>query len=137
MENMWAGPWDKVKAQVTKNLGDGAKVPDVTGAITKAYEQFSKGIEDFDAARGTLEEAILAMDNANSGLQNAVEQFRAKVEKYNFELDPKKDAKKIADAHKTVDGFIADRLKAYKTNDKMLDELTKHLSQLGNYKAPG
>ena len=82
-----------VQKQAMKILGDGATVPDYPSALDKANTDYEKAAAEFKTAREGCEEKLLAMDNANSGVVNAVEQFRAKLEKNNFELDPKKDLK--------------------------------------------
>lgn len=126
--------WNSDSQRALKILGDGAKVPDLPGGVTKANEGWDKAYEAFVSSRdGTLEK-LLDMDNANSAAMNAVQQFRAKLEKENFELDPKKDAKKIEQARRLLIGNLDEAIKAYKTNDKSIDELTRHLEQVGKYK---
>ena len=126
--------WDAVQKQAMKILGEGATVPDFPSTCTKASTDFDKTFEEFKTAREVCGEKVLAMDNANSALVNAVEQFRAKIERNSFEFDPKKDLKKIDQARKVLLTFIDDGLKACKTNDKNLDELNRHLVQFGKYK---
>jgi prophage DNA circulation protein len=128
------GKWSGTKQQALKVLGSGADVPDMPDAYDKALESWNKEAEAFLAARDVLQGKVLALDNANSAMINAVQQFRAKLEKSNFKLDEKKEAKKIEQAQKLLLAAIDDGIKDLKTNDKTFDELTRHLSQLGKYK---
>jgi hypothetical protein len=73
--------WNSDSQRALKILGDGAKVPDLPGGVTKANEGWDKAYEAFVSSRdGTLEK-LLDMDNANSAAMNAVQQFRAKRKK--------------------------------------------------------
>ena len=72
--------------------------------------------------------------NANAAFLNSLEQFRARIEKNDFKLDAKKDAKKIQQAQKILTGELDAGIKELKGHDKMLDELDKHMIQLGKYK---
>ena len=56
------------------------------------------------------------------------------LEKNNFDLDSKKDLKKIDQARKLLLAEIDGSIKQGKANDKTLDELDKHLIQLAKYK---
>jgi hypothetical protein len=126
--------WDVSQKQAMKILGDGATVPDKPDSITKALADWDKAGAEFKAAREACEEKVLAMDNANASLVNAFEQFRARIEKNNFELDSKKDLKKIDQARKILLAEIDGSLKQGKANDKTLDDLGRHLIQLAKYK---
>ena len=126
--------WDVAQKQAMKILGDGATVPDKPNTITKASADWDKAGTEFNAAREACEEKVLGLDNANSALVNAMEQFRATIEKNNFELDPKKDLKKIDQARKILLAEIDEAIKKGKANDKALDELNKHLIQVSKYK---
>jgi hypothetical protein len=126
--------WDGAQKQAMKILGDGATVPDKPSTVTKASADWDKTGAEFKAAREACEEKVLAMDNANSAFVNAFEQFRARIEKNNFELDPKKDLKKIDQARKILLADIDGSIKQGKINDKTLDELNRHLIQLAQYK---
>ncbi len=128
------GKWSNTKQQALKILGSGAEVPDMPDAYDKALAAWNKAAEEFLAVRDQLESKVLGLDNANSALINAVQQFRAKLEKSDFKLDEKKDAKKIEQAQKMLLASLDEGIKDFKTNDKTFDELTRHLSQLGNYK---
>ena len=128
------GKWSNTKQQALKILGSGAEVPDMPDAYDKALAAWNKAAEEFLALRDQLESKVLGLDNANSALINAVQQFRAKLEKSDFKLDEKKDGKKIEQAQKMLLASLDDGIKDFKTNDKTFDELTRHLSQLGNYK---
>ena len=68
-------------------------------------------------------------------VSGAAEQLRGKIEKNDFQLDAKKEAKKIAQARKILCAAIDDRIKDSKVIDKAVGELTKHLSQLAKYRS--
>lgn len=120
--------WDVAQKQAMKILGDGATVPDKPSTTTKAGADFDKVDAELKVAREAFEAKVLAMDNANSAFLNALEQFRAKIEKNNFELDPKKDLKKIDQARKILLAEIDVSVQVCKANDKRLDELNKALN---------
>jgi hypothetical protein len=126
--------WDKAKAQALKALGDGAEVPDLTDPISKARTAFDDANTAFKTSREECEAKLLELDNANAALLNAVEQFRARIEKNDFKLDANKDAKKIQQAQKLLTGELDGAIKSLKVNDKMLDDLDKHMIQLGKFK---
>lgn len=128
------GKWNNTKQQALKILGSGAEVPDLPDAYDKALESWNKAAAEFMAKRDELESKVLGLDNANSAMINAAQQLRAKVEKSNFNLDAKKEAKKIEQAQKFLLGVLDSGIGDLKTNDKTFDELTRHLSQLGKYK---
>ena len=123
-----------LRAQALKVLGPDADVPELAPAITKASKTFVDTNVEFKAAREACEAKILDMDNANAGFLNAVQQFRAKLEKNDFKLDGKKDLKKIQQAQKILTGGLDEAIKALMSNDKNLSELDKHLAQMAKYK---
>jgi len=129
-----ASDWDRVRAQALKILGNGGKVPDVPSTVSAASKAFSAAGDGFKSSREACEAQLLKVDNANAAFLNALEQFRARVEKNDLGLDAKKDAKKIEQAQKVLTDALDDALKGLKANDKILDELDKHLIQLGKYK---
>jgi predicted nucleic acid-binding Zn-ribbon protein len=126
--------WEKAKAQALKILGDGAEVPEVADSILKASKAFGDAGTAFKASREESEAKLLEVDNANSAFLNAIQQFRARIEKNEFKLDAKKDAKKIQQAQKFLTGQLDVAIKELQTNDKTLDELDKHMIQLSKYK---
>jgi hypothetical protein len=126
--------WSNIKQQALKILGDGAEVPDLPDSVDKAMDNWDKAYVAFKAARDDCEKALLETDNANSAHMNALQQFRARIEKNNFKLDDKKDAKKIQQVQKLLTAAIDEGIKSDKTNDKAIDELERHLVQLGKYK---
>lgn len=133
---MSSAAWDKAKAAALKILGKDAEVPDVPDNIDSAADTLGKANGDFDKARGQVEDALLAVQNANDAVKNAIKQFGAKIEKADFKLDSKNkdNVKKIEQARKLLTGTIASATKFYDQDDKMLDELDKHIIQLGKYK---
>ena len=126
--------WNKARAQALKILGEGAEVPDASDAVAKASKAFDETGKAFKTSREEAEAKLLEMDNANSAFLNAIQQFRARIEKNEFKLDAKKDAKKIQQAQKVLTGELDMAIKELKTNDKDLDELGKHMIQIGRYK---
>jgi predicted nucleic acid-binding Zn-ribbon protein len=133
-----ASEWDKQRADALKILGDKGNVPDIPDAAKKANTTWDKAYAEFSKSRDACEEKLLAMENANDAMRNAVKQFEAKIDKADFNLDSKdKDqVKKIQQARDLLTGFLDDRIAALERNDKALDELDKHLIQLSKYKPP-
>jgi len=126
--------WDKAKTQALKVLGDGAEIPDLPDSVMKASKSFQSANDEFKVAREASEAKLLELDNVNSAFLNALQQFRARVEKSDFKLDAKKDAKKIQLAQKSLTGEIDLAIKELQSNDKVLADLDKHMIQLGKYK---
>jgi hypothetical protein len=69
-------------------------------------------------------------------VRNAVKQFAAKIEKADFSVDSKdkENLKKIEKARKILGGRLTTAIKDCNDDDAMLDELDKHIVQLGKYK---
>jgi hypothetical protein len=65
-----------------------------------------------------------------------LEQFRAKLEKDDFSLNSKDDKDKIKKAEDLLTGELDDAIKDWGDDNKILDELDKHVIQLGNYSPP-
>ncbi len=128
------GDWNTAKAAAMKVLGDKAEVPDLPSTITKAEEAFEKSSAAFDKSRADCESALLDVQNALSAVKNAGKQFTASIEKSDFELDSKTDAKKIQQGQKILLTSLQGSSKNIDDNDKILDELDKHLVQMGKYK---
>src|SRR5262249_4056143 len=123
-------------ASALKILGDKGKVPDLPDTVDKGSESFGKAKDEFDKSREECEAKLLALENANDSLRNAGKQFLAKIEKSDFELDSsnKEDLKKIQKARQILTDVLDAAIKQGETNDKILDELNKHLVQGGKYK---
>jgi len=111
--------WDKAKTQALKVLGDGAEIPDLPDSVMKASKSFQSANDEFKVAREASEAKLLELDNVNSAFLNALQQFRARVEKSDFKLDAKKDAKKIQLAQKSLTGEIDLAIKELQSNDKV------------------
>ncbi len=128
--------YEKTKAAALKVLGKDAKVPDLPPAMEKALDTWEKANTEFDASREALEAKLVEMQTANDGLKNLGNQFGAKMAKEEFGLDPKskEDAKKIAQAQKIFHDYCSNGSKVVTTNNKALDEVDKHVIQLGKYK---
>ena len=128
--------YDKAKAAAMKILGDKAEIPDLPDSVFKAADAFEKANDNFKTSREECESKLLVIENALTSLQNAIKQFLAKVEKSDFKLDPKSDAKKIQQAETMLSAELKAAMKVNEANVKVLDELDKHLIQLGKYTAP-
>jgi hypothetical protein len=127
--------WDKAKAEALKILGDKGKVPDVPDTIGKAADSKGKASDEFDKSREACEKKLEAVENANDALKNATKQFLAKIEKSDFGLDSKdkEELKKIQKARQVLTDTLDAAIKRREDEDKELDELDKHLIQLGKY----
>jgi hypothetical protein len=127
--------WAKAKADALKILGSKADVPDPPDTIQKAHETLTKAWEEFNKSRTDIEAKSLAVQNANDAVINAMQQFMAKIEKADFKLDSKNkdELKKIQQARKLLTDVTNVPLKDYKDDDKMLEQLDKHIEQLGKY----
>jgi predicted nucleic acid-binding Zn-ribbon protein len=128
--------WDKAKAAALKVLGNKAVVPDLPASINKASDTFEKTNVAFKASREDCEGKLLEIEDAASAFGNAVKQFQASIEKSDFKLDSKNkdEAKKIQQGQKILAGELGSALKELAATTKILDELDKHLIQLGKYK---
>jgi hypothetical protein len=128
--------WDKSRQAALKILGDKGEVPDLPDTINQGGDDFDKAAGEFKKSREDCEAKLLAMENVNDAQRNAVKQFLAKIEKSDLGLDPssKDDLKKIQKARKQLTDTLDASVKHFTDNDKILDELDKHLIQLGKYK---
>jgi hypothetical protein len=128
--------WDKLKTDALKVLGDGAEVPDLPDNIKSSLKELGKFNSEFNKSRDDIEAKLLAKQNANDAFLNSLKQFAAKIEKSDFELDPKnkEDLKKIQKARQLLTDSLEKNMKLWRDDDKMLDELDKHVIQLGKYK---
>jgi hypothetical protein len=128
--------WDKAAAAAQKIVGKDGKIPDLPASLDKAGDDREKAQDEFDKARDECEDKLVKVQNANDAVKNGTKQFLAKIEKDDLGLDPKKkeDLKKIQQARKVLTDIIEKVIKNNTDDDKMLDELDKHLVQLGKYK---
>jgi hypothetical protein len=133
---MGSALYDKAKAAAEKILGKSAKVPDLPPGIEKAFDAKIKANEAFDKSREDLEAKLVEVQNANDGVKNLANQFEAKMEKEDFGLDTKNkdDVKKIQQARKIMTDVLKTGTKNLADDDKILNELDKHVIQLGKYK---
>ena len=133
----WA-PLDEQETKAKAVLGDGAKFPkqkvDIQALEDKATDAFAK----FRTGRDKLEELLQAVEDAEDAVRNGVKTVAAAYETDAFGLDEKKknDAKKIKQAQQMFSAFFAQKINRIATGDKVMDELQKHLEQLGTYKGP-
>ena len=128
--------WDKTVAAAQKILGKDGKVPDMPANVQKSADAMGKTNEEFDKSREEVEGKLVELQNANDAVKNGLKQFLAKIEKDDLGLDPKKkdDLKKIQQARKMLTDRLSAGVKHYIDDDKTLDELDKHIIQLGKYK---
>ena len=77
----------KAQAEALKILGKDAKVPDLPKTVTKARADFDKAYATFKKSQEAIEASILELQNHVSAFSNALEQFKAKIEKDDFGLD--------------------------------------------------
>jgi hypothetical protein len=128
--------WDTLKAAALKILGKDGKVPDLPDFIQTAADTLGKANGEFNKSRDDCEAKLLAVQNANDAVRNGLKQFQAKIDKSDFELDSKNkdNLKKIQLARKLLSDRLSVATKDYNEDDKMLDEVDKHLIQLGKYK---
>jgi exonuclease VII small subunit len=131
-----AETWEELKAAALKILGKDAEVPEMPDIVQQAADSMQKTQDEFNKCREDCEAKVLALQNGNDSVHNALKQFEAKIEKSDFKLDSKKkdDLQKIQKARKLLTGKLNVAIKGYEDNDKMLDEVDKHLIQLGKYK---
>jgi Fe2+ transport system protein B len=132
-----SGGWDKWKDQALKILGKDAEVPDWPDVLEKAGDSMDKAREEFNKVREECESKILALQNSNDAVKNALKQFEAKIEKSDFNLktdNNKENLKKVLQARKLLTDILTTSVKHWEADDKVLDELDKHVEQLGKYK---
>jgi hypothetical protein len=130
--------FDDAKAKAQKILGKDADMPKEKVDFNKLSDDINKDHDDFDKVREQLEASVLKCENGLSAIANAVKQTSAIYEKADFGLDPKKpeDAKKIKQAQQLFSTALSGIQKTVTTSTKNLDELDKHVIQMGKYKAP-
>jgi len=130
--------WDKAKASALKILGDQGDVPDMAPPVATAHDNFDKAFDALNKSREDCEAKLLALENANDSVRNAMKQFLATIEKNDLGLDSKNkaDLVKIQKARRLLIDALNGFMKGYEKNDKIFDELDKHVIQMGNYKPP-
>lgn len=126
--------WDDARRKAQKTLGGQAKVPELPDTIKKASDSFSKAKTDFKPVRDSCEQKLSAVVQGNDAVMNAAKQFKATIQKSDFELDPKKDAKKIADARKQLTEALDDAISSCQTNAETLSEFVQMLARMGKMK---
>jgi hypothetical protein len=131
------GTWETAKASAMKVLGEKGKIPEPK-TLDKASEGLDKAFEAFSKSRDDLEEKLVGLQDADSAVSHAFDQFGTLVEKSDLGLDPKSkdDAKKIAQAKKILTDYVNVVTKAQEANNKNLKELDKHMILLSKYKPP-
>ena len=122
--------------QAKKVLGNQADIPPPKNDPEKLRENFDKASGEFEGARNDIEAKLLAIENAIAAFKNGMKQNAAIYERANFGLNEKSkdDAKKIKLAQKIFSDYFANGHARADREIKMLDELDKHIIQLGKYK---
>jgi hypothetical protein len=128
------GSYSDATAKALKILGDDAKVPPVSDKVKKSFSDSNESQKAFLTARDACVEKVADLDDKTTSCVNALEHFRAEIEREDFQLDAKKDAKKIKQAKALLFAVIDEQIKDCKSDDKSLDELDRHLVLLKKYK---
>jgi hypothetical protein len=128
------GSYSEATAKAQKILGDDAKVPPVSDKVKKAFSESNDAQKEFITSRDACVDKVGALDDKIASCSNALEHFRVEIEKEDFGLDAKKDAKKIKQAKAILFAPVDEQIKACKSDDKSLDELDRHLTLLKKYK---
>jgi hypothetical protein len=130
-------PLDAEEAKAKKVLGADASFPKQKVDLQALTDKQIAAFEKFKAGRDEVEKKLEAAQDALDAFKNAVKVLAASYEASDFGLDGKKDAKKIQAAHKQFSSFFAERFASVTKNDKVAEELQRHLELLGKYKGPG
>jgi hypothetical protein len=128
------GSYSEATSKAQKILGADAKIPPVADKVKKAFSDSNDAQKEFMTARDACIDKVAALDDKTTSCINALQHFRAEIEKEDFELDAKKDAKKIKQAQAILFAPIDEQIKGCKSDDKSLDELDRHLTLLKKYK---
>ena len=130
-----AGPNDsgQAEAQAMKILGDKGDIPPPR-VIDKAATDRVAAQKDFMKNTDQLNSSLLAFQNALSDMANSVGNYINTLEKDNFNLDKKADAKKIAQARKILVGFYEVMKKNIEQDVKALDTFDKQLDGFNKFK---
>ena len=96
--------WKEIKEKALKILGDDAKVPDLPAVVNKASADVVKKYGEFETSRDDIKAKLVAVQNGNAAVRNAVKQFQAKIEKSDFNIDSKnkENVKKIEKAREIL-----------------------------------
>jgi hypothetical protein len=129
--------WDKTLADAKKILGTGAVVPvGKMAGVTKNLAEYNKAGDGFVTLRETLEKKLLELENGASKVKNSLGQAADEITDDDYGLDPKKpdDKKKIDQAQALFKAFFKGKQQDVADMFKTIDDLDKHLIQLGKYK---
>lgn len=131
-----ADDWDSAVAKAKKILGDKAKIPKIAQAIIKGLAANQKAFQEFNTVREDLEGKVLALIDSNKAGQDAIEQFRDKIDEEDFGLDKKDkdDAKNIEAGKKVLLDYLDSMLAQAIEKAKSDRDLNKHLANIRNYK---
>lgn len=124
------------KKEAEKILGKDAQIPKEKFDLSKHKKEADTAFKDYDKSRETLEKALLDLDNVWSAAKNTAKQNSAIFETAKFGLDEKKkdDLKKITDARAVFSEYYKEYMADCDKQTDRIDELEKHLVQLGAYK---
>ncbi len=130
-------PLDDQEAKAQKVLGADARFPKQKVDLKSLSDKQLDAFEKFKAGRDKVEKKLEATQNALDAFKNGMKLLAAQYEASDFGLDAKKDAKKIQAAHKIFSAFFAQRFASVTKNEKVAEELERHLELLSKYKGPG
>jgi len=128
--------WNNVVKAAMKILGDKGKIPKINPAIAKAGTASEKAYDEFKKGREDLKKKLLASQDADQAVKDAVEQYQDTINEDDLGLNSrdKDDAKQIAAARKILSDRLQESIDIQEENVKNLRELDKHLINIINYK---
>ena len=130
--------WDPYVQKALKIVGGNGYVPDEPDSLQKAINDVEDAMEEFDNGRKDLQTKVKALKTPGNEAQQGLRQYLAEVQKSDFGLDLKNkdDAKKVLQARAVLVGPINEAITAFAKYSKDVDELNKHVEELGDYKPP-
>jgi len=130
---------DDLDEKVAKLFGGECITPNPKVDVGDLLDKRMKAFETFSKSRDGLADLLEKYEDADDAVKNGVKRAAAVYQTADFGKDKKNkdDAKKIEQARKMYATFFNANLKDIADGEKGVDELQKHLAQLGNYKGPG
>jgi hypothetical protein len=130
---------DDLDEKVAKLFGGECTTPNPKVDVGDLFDKRMKAFETFSKSRDDLADLLEKYEDADDAVKNGVKRAAAVYQTADFGKDKKNkdDAKKIEQARKMYAAFFNANLKEIADGEKGVDELQKHLVQLGNYKGPG
>lgn len=130
--------WKATRAAAMKILGKKGQVPDLAPAITKGIDKVFEGAQAFADATEQYGDALRELEDANSALEHALEDFTNVVNNTDFSMDADAHGNQtlIGKARSAILAVLANQTAALEKSNKDLEEADKHLIQMGKYKPP-